>query len=100
MSDYLKETAILLQKDFDISDKALAVSFEDLERLLHIRILELLNRDFEKLLQICYRIDLGEQKLKQILYQTDPEVMSIELTRALIKRQMLKVEIRRKYAQE
>ncbi len=100
MSDYLKETAILLQKDFDISDQALAVSFEELERLLHIRIVELLNRDFEKLLQICYRIDLGEQKLKQILYQTDPEVMSIELTRALIKRQMLKVEIRRRYAQE
>jgi hypothetical protein len=100
MSDDLKETAILIQKDFDIAEQALAASYEDLERLLHVRIVELLNRDFEKLLQICYRIDLGEQKLKQILYQSEAEFMSIELTRALIKRQMLKVELRRKYAQE
>ncbi|MDF2158839.1 hypothetical protein [Algoriphagus sp. CAU 1675] len=59
---------------------------------------ELLNRDFERLLQICYRIDLGEEKLKTILYKSEPDQIALDLARALWERHKQKAEIRRKYS--
>jgi hypothetical protein len=58
----------------------------------------MLNRDFERLLQICYRVDLGENKLKQILHESEPELMAFDLAKALVERQMLKIEIKRRYS--
>jgi hypothetical protein len=98
MADLIQGAALLLQKDFELPEEILHASQEELEAKLHVIVQQLLNRDFERLLQICYRIDLGEQKLKHILYETPPEEMSLQLTKALIERQKIKVEMRRRYA--
>ena len=59
---------------------------------------QMLNMDFENLLQLCDRIDLGENKLKSILHTSDPELISFELAKALVERQLLIIEIRNRYS--
>ncbi len=58
----------------------------------------MLDREFERLLQICYRIDLGEEKLKKILHESEPDHVAPDLARALWNRQKQKVEIRKRYS--
>jgi hypothetical protein len=94
----IKEAAHSLQKDFALPAIAEAFSEEDLVSLLTPLIKTMLDRDFEKLLQICYRVDLGEDKLKTILHKSDPETLAADLARALVARQIKKIEIRRKYS--
>ncbi|UJP66662.1 hypothetical protein [Mongoliitalea daihaiensis] len=93
----LKQAFQLISKDFELEEKSFA-DYEDLLIKLTEVVRQLLNRDFEKLLQICYRIDLGEQELNRLLYKTDPESMAEEIAASLIKRQLKKVEIRKKYS--
>lgn len=93
----MQDTILLLKKDFEISREKEAATKEELIDLLLPIVQQMLNRDFEKLLQVCYRIDLGENKLKQILHESDPELMAFDLAKALVERQMLKIEIKRKY---
>lgn len=94
-----KEAAQYLQKDFSLPALTEAFSEEDLVSLLTPLVKTMLDRDFEKLLQICYRVDLGEEKLKTILHKSDPETLASDLARALVARQILKAEIRRKYSE-
>jgi hypothetical protein len=96
--DFVQDTMLLLKKDFEISKENQAATKEELIDLLLPIIRQMLNRDFERLLQICYRVDLGEIKLKHILHQSDPEMMAFDLAKALVERQMLKIEIKRKYS--
>jgi len=56
------------------------------------------NKDFEKFLLFCYRIDLSEEKLKGILNTSPPESMIRDLTTAIVDRQLLKAEIKKKYS--
>ncbi|WP_215223353.1 hypothetical protein [Echinicola shivajiensis] len=94
---YILESVKLLQKDFDLPSPQESISKEELIDLLEPVIRQLLNRDFERLLQICYRVDLGESRLKHILNEANPEQMSRELSEALVNRQIQKIEIRKKY---
>jgi hypothetical protein len=96
--DFVQDTMLLLKKDFEISKEKEATTKEELIDLLLPIIQQMLNKDFEKLLQICYRIDLGENKLKQILHESEPELMAFDLAKALVERQMLKIEIKRRYS--
>jgi hypothetical protein len=95
----ITEAANYLQKDFALPAIAEAYSEEDLVSLLTPLVKTMLDRDFEKLLQICYRVDLGEEKLKTILHKSDPETLASDLSGALVARQILKAEIRRKYSE-
>lgn len=94
----IQDTALLLAKDFELKKTEKLSTKDDLIALMVPVIQQMLNRDFERLLQVCYRIDLGENKLKYILYESDPELMSFDLAKALVERQMLKIEIKRKYS--
>jgi hypothetical protein len=92
------EAARLLQKDFELPATTEGFFEEELIAKLIPLIKTMLDRDFEKLLQICYRVDLGEDKLKTILHKSDPETLAADLARALVARQIKKIEIRRKYS--
>jgi len=94
----LHETTQLLRKDFPLAENLSAEALEDLVAAMTPIIQQMLNRDFERLLQICYRIDLGEQTLKKLLHETDPDQMAHEIATALVKRQVQKIEIRRRYS--
>ena len=99
MSESLSEdTFLLLQKDFDLPENVVEFDEEKAISMLSKVISYLLDREFERLLQICYRIDLGEEKLKKILNESKPDQVSLDLATALWTRQKQKVEIRRKYA--
>jgi hypothetical protein len=93
-----KETFLILKKDFELPE--LAESFDEVQAILILSkaIGQLLDRDFERLLQICYRIDVGEEKLKKILHESEPDYVSLDLAKALWERQKLKIEIRKRYS--
>ncbi|MFD2035667.1 hypothetical protein ACFSKL_12760 [Belliella marina] len=95
----IQETFQLINKDFELKTTEKVDLEDQLIELLTPVIYQMLNRDFEKLLQICYRIDLDENQLKYILHESNPEHIASELAKAITKRQMKKVEIRRKYSE-
>jgi hypothetical protein len=95
----LSATFSLLNQDFALAQIPEEFNEEMAISLLSKAISHLLDRDFERLLQICYRIDLGETPLKKILYEANPDQVASELARALWHRQKQKIEIRRKYSE-
>jgi len=87
----------MLPKIFELPDGK--HTREEMIQLLMPEIRTLVNRDFEKFLLFCYRIDLSEEKLKRILNTSSPESLIKDLTAAIVDRQLLKAEIRKKYKQ-
>ncbi|REG84664.1 hypothetical protein [Algoriphagus antarcticus] len=99
MSETLSlETFILLRKDFDFPENVVESDEEKVIATLTKVISYMLDREFERLLQICYRIDLGEEKLKKILHESEPDQVATDLAMALWNRQKQKVEIRKRYS--
>lgn len=99
MSDSIsKDTFLFLKKDFELPEVVESFDEEQAIGMLAKAVSQLLDRDFERLLQICYRIDLGEEKLKKILHESEPDQVSSDLAKALWERQKLKIEIRRMYS--
>lgn len=88
----------LVRSDWDLPSVVHPTSETEVVILLSKAISQLLDRDFERLLQICYRIDLGEEKLRRILHESEPDQISMDLAKALWERQKQKAEIRRKYS--
>ncbi len=93
-----EETAQLLQKNFALPEARDGFSEEQLIDILTPLIHQLLDREFERLLQLCYRIDLGEDNLRKILSESAPDQMAGDLARAIVVRQKMKIEIRRRFA--
>ncbi|MEB2784664.1 hypothetical protein [Algoriphagus persicinus] len=99
MSESLSHDAYyLLRKDFELPEVSLEFDEEKAIATLSKVISFMLNREFERLLQICYRIDLGEDKLKKILHESEPDQIAPDLAKALWERQKLKVELRKRYS--
>ena len=66
-------------------------------KLLASRINELISTNFEKLVQILYRLDISEKKLKEML-KTSPEENAGSIIAILIwDRQMEKITLRKKF---
>ena len=94
-----QDTFSLLRKDFDLPEKIKEFDEEKAIITLSKVITYMLDREFERLLQVCYRIDLGEEKLKRILHESEPDEVAPDLARALWARQKQKVEIRKRYSE-
>jgi hypothetical protein len=94
-----EETYALVLKDFQLPDIVDDFSEEKAVEVLTKAISQLMDRNLEKLLQVCYRVDLSEMKLKQILHESEPDRVASDLARALWERQKQKVEIRKKYSE-
>lgn len=58
---------------------------------------ELINRDFSTLLQLLYRIDIDEKKIRFCLNENINEDAASILTDLIIERQLQKIESRRNY---
>jgi len=78
-----------LREEFD-EQRAVAVITQALRQLL--------DKNLERLLQICYRIDLSENTLKKILSESPPEQLASDLAQALWERQKQKIVLRRRYS--
>jgi len=94
-----EETFALITKDFELPEIKEEFSEEKAILILAKAISQLMDRNLERLLQVCYRIDLAENKLKQILHESEPDQVAADLARALWERQKQKVEIRRRYSE-
>lgn len=67
---------------------------EHLRRLLVERIVELLNRNPEKLMSILYRIDVSELRVNEIMKKSFPTEVPLHLADLIIDRQLAKARSR------
>jgi hypothetical protein len=98
----LKTGIALIRKDFNL--EASELSFEEttlsadilLDRLDKL-VAYLLEKDFSRLLQILYRIDIPEEKLRQALASNKGEPSTM-IARLILERELQKVETRKRYS--
>ena len=87
----------LTNKDFTVKLELPAkAEFVDLHQLLSKAIKELLEQNFEGLLQALYRIDVSEQKVQQA-FASEGDVADT-IAELIIEREIQKVETRKKYS--
>jgi len=85
----------LAVKDFGLqAPESTTNSIEDLIDWLAIEIGYLIDRDFNSFLNMLYRIDVNERKVKEAFAETDP-IRQIAIL--IIEREQQKVESRAKY---
>ena len=76
-------------------------SAKDLENNLAVYINELIDKDFNKLINLLYRIDISEQKLKIALQNEDKTISSSKtIAKLIIERQLQKLEFRKKFSKK
>lgn len=98
----LQTSIALIRKDFNLDESELAINEAELSheillsRLTRI-VSYLLEKDFGKLLQVLYRIDISEDRLKAALASNEAEPPLL-ISRMILDREMQKVETRKKYS--
>ena len=70
---------------------------EELESFLTEKVSDMLDHEFEKLMNILYRIDVGETKIAAILSNPSVADKARLIARLAIERQLQKIETRKKY---
>jgi len=76
------------------------ISFAELEEKIAACINQLIQKDFEKLVSILYRIDVSEKKLKSLLYTYAGENAGKIIAQLIIERQLEKIAFRKKYKKD
>jgi len=84
-----------LENDFDLSDED---PFAQLHDFLTKQVQYLLDHDFGRLLNAMYRIDISEQRVKEILNLAEPPEIASKLADAIILREKQKMITRLKYS--
>jgi len=90
-----------IQKDIQLPEAAINkvenVDLDTLRTYLTEIIRELLDRDFNRLMQAMYRIDIPEENFINALNAKNPNEIPAEIANLVINREMQKVESRKKY---
>ena len=81
-----------LNTEFQIK---LAADDQDLQHQLSLKINDLIQEDFQALINILYRIDVDELKLKQALEKSANEDAAIIIAKLIIDRQFQKIQLRK-----
>ncbi len=76
-----------------------SISLEELKQKLTSHINHLINHDFEKLVFYLYRIDVNENKMKQLLEQKEGENAARLIAELIIERQLEKIKSRQQFRQ-
>jgi uncharacterized protein YwgA len=74
------------------------LSQDELKKKLTERINHLINNDFENLVSLLYRIDVNENKIRNLLKVNEGENAARIIADLIIERQLQKIESRRKSA--
>ncbi len=98
----------LLQDSYELIKKHLPVegnyddgpdmTFDRLHAWLTKEIQIMLDTDFNGLLNALYRIDVQEARVREIIELGNPDHIAPELAKVVLRRQIQKVETRRKYS--
>ncbi len=97
MQDKNGTTEILLQQLETVNEKDAVTS--DLLQRLSEHINDLVNSDFEKLVQLLYRLDIDEKKLKKVLQENPGHNAAEMIAGMIIERQLQKIRSRRQFNQ-
>lgn len=91
----------LIRKDLGLKEeivlKDLNNDFDQLEEYLTKQVNHLLDHDFNALLNAMYRIDIPEDRVNHILYESSPDTLANNLARVIIEREKQKAITRLKY---
>ncbi len=71
------------------------ITYDQLKQYLILHINQLLKNDFAALVQLLYRMDIPEEKLRYYLHQNKGEMASGIIAELMIERQLQKAESRR-----
>jgi hypothetical protein len=71
-----------------------------LEGMLAEKVRVLIEGNFDQLLQLLYRIDINELRLRRLLVENEGEDAGMIIARLIIQRQWEKIESRRQYRQD
>lgn len=96
--EVFKEVAGMISTDLQTPISNTDWDQESLIQYLTPIVRGMLDRDFNRFLQICYRVDIGENRLKTILAEAPPETLAETLSREFVSRQVQKIQLRRKYS--
>jgi hypothetical protein len=96
--DLISRSALII-KDFQLESDALIdeskLTYDSLLNRLAQIVDHLISKDFNRLLNALYRIDVSEEKLKSVLAQR-PENTSLVIARMILERELQKVASRKK----
>ncbi len=90
MSDPNKDIIPMLNKELSL-DLSETLAMDELTEQLTDHINHLINTDFEKLIFYLYRIDVHEEKMKQLLQQQQGENAAQLIAKLIIDRQLQKL---------
>lgn len=95
----MKDIITQINRSFELREDLLATvdNEEKLLRLLSLYVQELINKDFEHLLYLLYKIDVGEKKVKKAILNSKPEEAHKVIAKMILEREKEKVETRKKY---
>lgn len=99
--DYYMDDQSVLIKELNQSyglELAEQLSTGQVEALLAEKFNIMIGKDFSTLIQLLYRMDINETKLRQLLKQNAGEEAGKIIARMVIERQFQKMETRRLYA--
>jgi len=85
----------IISKDFDIEEN---LSEDQLREVLIEAFAYLVDNDFPKLIQILYKADVDQYKLKELLETADGSSSAEVIADVYIARQMAKLETWKKYS--
>lgn len=91
-----KELIALLNQQVDPSFTEQMNAQQLRERLAWL-VQQLIDRDFEKLIHLLYRVDVDEARLKELLRSSEVSEAPLVIADMIIERQLKKAESRRKY---
>jgi hypothetical protein len=72
-------------------------SIEDLKKYLIKKITELIDKNFDQLINALYQIDVDEKKIKELFLSKSKVDIPFHLSEMIIERQLQKIIFRKKY---
>ena len=87
-----------LQQTFGLPDKVNSRPQADF--FLTVQVNELIKNDFNQLIQILYRLDVNETKLKQVLNNNPNEDAGKIIAALIIERQLQKIKSRKEFSKK
>jgi len=94
----MKNETSIPEKIISVSNSVQEESVEKIRKQLIILINELINKDFHALLQLLYRIDVNEKKIRYYLDENKNEDSAPVLADMIIERQLQKIESRKHFS--
>ena len=95
----MKEIIEQINKTFELREDLLqeVKNENNLLVLVSQYVQELINKDFEHLLYLLYKIDIGENKVKKAILESSVDEAHLIIAKMILEREKEKIKTRKKY---